>query len=137
IPPYIQSAVRVGGTRGDVGGRAGCGGTEERAVLPHPPEPARYGVPVTRAPLSLPGLTVIFDYGEVISLTPSRADRAVITGLAGVSEDDEAFWAAYFAHRDGLDEGTSGVAAYWRAIAADTGASWDEARVHELWAADF
>jgi putative hydrolase of the HAD superfamily len=94
-------------------------------------------VPVTRAPLSLPGLTVIFDYGEVISLTPSRADRAVITGLAGVSEDDEAFWAAYFAHRDGLDEGTAGVAAYWRAIAADTGASWDEARVHELWAADF
>jgi putative hydrolase of the HAD superfamily len=80
---------------------------------------------------------VIFDYGEVISLTPSPADRAVIAGLAGVSDGDEPFWAAYFAHRDGLDQGTAGVAAYWRAIAADIGASWDQARVHELWAADF
>ncbi len=80
---------------------------------------------------------MIFDYGEVISLTPSPADRAVIAGLAGVSDGDESFWAAYFAHRDGLDQGTAGVAAYWRAIAADTGATWDEARVHELWAADF
>jgi putative hydrolase of the HAD superfamily len=94
-------------------------------------------VGVTRAPLSLPGRTVIFDYGEVISLTPSAADRAPITRLAGVPADDKRFWAAYFAHRDGLDQGTAGVAAYWRAIAGDIGAEWDEARVHELWAADF
>jgi putative hydrolase of the HAD superfamily len=77
---------------------------------------------VTRAPLSLPGRTVIFDYGEVISLTPSKADRAVLTGLAGV---------------DGGAEGTAGVAAYWRAIGDDVGVQWDEARVHELWIADF
>ena len=92
---------------------------------------------MTRTPLSLPGRTVIFDYGEVISLAPSAADRAVITRLAGVTGDDQPFWTAYFAHRDGLDQGTAGVAAYWRAIAADTGAHWDSARVHELWAADF
>jgi putative hydrolase of the HAD superfamily len=92
---------------------------------------------VTRTPLSLPGRTVIFDYGEVISLAPSAADREVITRLAGVNGDDQQFWTAYFAHRDGLDQGTAGVAAYWRAIAADTGARWDSARVHELWAADF
>jgi putative hydrolase of the HAD superfamily len=92
---------------------------------------------VTDAPISLPGRTVIFDYGEVISLAQSPADRAVIAGLAGVSEDDKPFWTAYSAHRDALDEGTAGVAAYWRAIAADTGAAWDEARLHELWAADF
>ncbi len=107
----------------------------------------RYGVRVTRAPLSLPGRTVIFDYGEVISLTPSQADRAVIARLAGVAGEAadaggpgiEAgrFWAAYFAHRDGLDQGTADVAAYWRAIAAEIGARWDEGRVHELWAADF
>src|SRR6516164_5146688 len=54
---------------------------------------------VTRAPILLPGQTVIFDYGEVISLTQSTAD--------------------------------------WQAIAGDIGASWDDARVHELWAADF
>jgi putative hydrolase of the HAD superfamily len=92
---------------------------------------------VTRAPISLPGRTVIFDYGEVISLAPSAADREVIAGLAGARCDSEPFWRAYFAHRDGLDQGRAGVAAYWRAIAADVGASWDDARVHELWAADF
>jgi putative hydrolase of the HAD superfamily len=95
----------------------------------------RYGWPVTRAPLSLPGRTVIFDYGDVISLSQTPADRAVIARLAGVSDDDGPFWTAYSAHRDGLDQGT-GVTAYWRAIAADIGASWDEARVQELWAAD-
>ena len=106
---------------------------------PHPPR-GRYGVRVTRTPLSLPGQTVIFDYGEVISLSQSPADRAVIAGLAGAGGDDAAagrFWAAYAAHRDGLDLGKAGVAAYWRAIAGDIGARWDQARVHELWAADF
>jgi putative hydrolase of the HAD superfamily len=91
---------------------------------------------VTRVPIWLPGRTVIFDYGGVISLPPSAADREVIAGLAGVGGDGESFWRAYFAHRDGLDEG-SGVAAYWQAIADDIGARWGTARVHELWAADF
>jgi putative hydrolase of the HAD superfamily len=91
---------------------------------------------VTRAPLTLPGRTVIFDYGEVISLAQSPADRAVIAGLAGVSADDKRFWTAYGAHRDDLDQGTAGATAYWKAIAADTGASWDEPRIQELWAAD-
>jgi putative hydrolase of the HAD superfamily len=81
---------------------------------------------------------VIFDYGEVISLSQSQADRAVIASLAGAGDGPAAdrFWTAYFAHRDGLDQGAAGVAAYWRAIARDIGARWDEARVHELGAAD-
>ena len=92
---------------------------------------------MTRAPISLPGRTVIFDYGEVISLTPSAADRAVIADVAEVGRDSGPFWRAYFAYRDGLDQGRAGVAAYWQAIACDIGASWDDARIHELWAADF
>jgi putative hydrolase of the HAD superfamily len=92
---------------------------------------------VTRAPLSLPGRTVIFDYGEVISFSQSAADRAVIERLAGVEGDTEKFWRAYSAHRDGLDQGGAGVAAYWQAIANELGATWDQARVHELWVADF
>ena len=91
---------------------------------------------MTRAPISLAGRTVIFDYGEVISLTQTAADRETIAGLAGVGRDSEPFWRAYSAHRDGLDLGKAGVAAYWRAIADDVGACWDDARVHELWAAD-
>jgi putative hydrolase of the HAD superfamily len=96
---------------------------------------------VIREPLSVPGRTVIFDYGEVISLSQSPADRTALERLAGVSDVDGAgsarFWAAYSAHRDGLDQGKGGVAGYWRAVADEIGASWDDARVHELWAADF
>jgi putative hydrolase of the HAD superfamily len=101
---------------------------------------ARYGGRVIRKPLSLPGRTVIFDYGEVISMSQSTADRAVLERLAGVGDGggvaSARFWAAYHAHRDGLDQGAAGVAAYWRAVADEIGARWDEARVHELWAAD-
>jgi len=89
---------------------------------------------VTCAPISLPGRTVIFDYGDVISLAQSAADRAALEELAGVG--GEPFWAAYHAHRNGLDQGTAGAASYWRAIAEEVGACWDDARVHELWAAD-
>jgi putative hydrolase of the HAD superfamily len=77
---------------------------------------------VTRAPITLPGQTVIFDYGEVISLAPSAADRDVIIRLAGVGSDSEPFWQAYFAHRDGLDQSSAGVAA-WQAIAGNHRAS--------------
>ena len=79
---------------------------------------------MTRSPLSLPGPAVIFDYGEVISLSQSDADRAVIAGLAGVGRRrrEPRSGAAYSAHRDGLDLGSAGVAAYWRAIAGDIGA---------------
>jgi putative hydrolase of the HAD superfamily len=94
-------------------------------------------VRVTRAPLSLPGRVVIFDYGEVISLVPTSADREVIERLADVGDRAPAFWKAYFTHRDGLDQGAAGVRAYWEAIANDLGVSWDDARMHELWAADF
>ncbi|GAA4176109.1 HAD family phosphatase [Gryllotalpicola koreensis] len=87
------------------------------------------------SPISLPGRTVVFDYGEVISLTPTDADRAAILALAGVPA--EPFWRAYFAHRDGLDQGTAGVRAYWQAIAGELGVAWSDARIHELWAADF
>ncbi|HEY6294629.1 MAG TPA: HAD family phosphatase [Streptosporangiaceae bacterium] len=92
---------------------------------------------MTRAPISLPRRTVIFDYGGVISLPQTVADLDVIADLAGIGGDSEAFWRAYHAHRADLDRGTGGVAAYWAAIAGDVGVSWDDARLHELWAADF
>jgi putative hydrolase of the HAD superfamily len=89
---------------------------------------------VTRAPLSLGPKTVIFDYGNVISLPQSAADLAAIEALAGVAPAE--FWRSYQAHRRAVDLGVDGVRAYWAAIAQETGADWDEARVHELWVAD-
>lgn len=84
--------------------------------------------------LHLSPKTVIFDYGDVISLPQSPGDRAVLERLAGV--DPERFWASYWAHRLELDRGVEGTRAYWATIAAETGADWDEARLFELWIAD-
>jgi putative hydrolase of the HAD superfamily len=92
-------------------------------------------VPVTRSPLALSPRAVIFDYGEVISYSPSATDRTTIEELAGV--DREKFWAAYWAHRPDLDLAVEGVREYWAAIKADTGADWDDGRVCQLWLADF
>jgi putative hydrolase of the HAD superfamily len=78
---------------------------------------------------------VVFDYGEVISVTPSDEARAAILAIAGV--DAEPFWAGYWRHRDGLDRGTISVPEYWALIAGDTGALWTPSTVQRLWAADF
>jgi putative hydrolase of the HAD superfamily len=78
---------------------------------------------------------VVFDYGEVISLTPSDEARAGIVAIADV--DAEAFWASYWLHRDGLDRGTVSVPEYWGRVAADTGAEWSASTIQRLWAADF
>lgn len=85
--------------------------------------------------ISLPGRTVVFDYGEVISRFPDDASRRRIEELAGV--DPGVLWPSYGRHRHALDRGTLSSGAYWRAIEADTGADWSRTRVHELWAADF
>lgn len=89
---------------------------------------------VTRSALSLSPKTVILDYGEVISFSPSAADRAAIEQLAGVAP--QRFWASYWAHRAELDLAHEGVREYWAAIREDTGADWDDGRVYELWVAD-
>ncbi len=85
--------------------------------------------------LSIPNRVVVFDYGEVISRSPSERDRDELLEISGCSP--EPFWQSYWRHRDGLDRGTIGTAAYWALVAADTGAQWDAATVHALWVADF
>ena len=86
--------------------------------------------------LSIRDRVVVFDYGEVISVTPTEADRAIVLSLAG-EVDPDAFWASYWAHRDDLDQGRVNVPDYWARIAADTGASWLPSQVYALWVADF
>lgn len=85
--------------------------------------------------ISIPGRVVVFDYGEVISRSPSEADRAALVALSGIEED--AFWETYWRHREALDQGTLSVAQYWAAVAADNGVQWSASRVYELWVADY
>jgi putative hydrolase of the HAD superfamily len=90
--------------------------------------------PTAPAPISLAPRVVVFDYGEVISREPTDADRERLVARAGVAV--EPFWAAYWAHREPLDQGTASIAEYWAAVARDVGVEWDAVDVHELWALD-
>jgi putative hydrolase of the HAD superfamily len=85
--------------------------------------------------ISIPGTVVVFDYGEVISVTPSEADRTALAGIAG--GDAEQFWPAYWRHRNALDQGTLTIQQYWRGIERELGESWEDATIHRLWLADF
>lgn len=86
-------------------------------------------------PLTISDRVVVFDYGEVISHSPSDRARAELLEVAGVGA--ELFWDPYWAHRDGLDHGTSSIREYWKLVAADIGVDWSESKIHELWVADF
>jgi putative hydrolase of the HAD superfamily len=86
-------------------------------------------------PLTISDRVVVFDYGEVISRSPSDRDRADLLETAGVAA--EAFWDPYWAHRDGLDQGTTSIREYWKLVAEDLGITWSESTIHELWIADF
>ncbi|MFB9957480.1 HAD family hydrolase [Agromyces bracchium] len=89
------------------------------------------------APIALSPRVVVFDYGEVISHSPSAADRAALLARAGIADDGaEAFWSAYWAHRDELDRGTLAISDYWARVADDLGTEWSEVDRHELWAID-
>lgn len=77
----------------------------------------------------------MFDYGEVISRSPSAHDRAELLAVAGVPE--EPFWRSYWLHRDALDRGDLSIVDYWGRVADDVGTSWSAAAVQQLWAADF
>jgi putative hydrolase of the HAD superfamily len=78
---------------------------------------------------------VVFDYGEVISRSPSETDRDELVSVAGIPA--ELLWDRYWAHRDLLDRGDLSVTDYWRTIEAEVGADWSAGTVQQLWAADF
>ena len=85
--------------------------------------------------ISIASKVIVFDYGEVISRSPSDADRALLVEAAG--SDDAAFWPVYWAHRDELDHGTLSITDYWARVAAELGTSYSPAQVSELWVRDF
>jgi len=85
--------------------------------------------------ISIRNRVVVFDYGEVISRSPSESDRSALLAIANTPA--AAFWDSYWSHRDGLDEGTTSVPEYWQLVASDVGTQWAPTTVHELWIADF
>lgn len=85
--------------------------------------------------ISIPDRVVVFDYGEVISRSPSTRDTDALLAVAGC--EAEPFWRSYWQHRPALDQGTLTVAEYWGVVAADLGIQWPASTVHALWVADF
>jgi len=85
--------------------------------------------------ISLPGRAVVFDYGEVISFSPSEEDRARIVAAAGVPAED--LWRAYHRDRDRLDEGVLSTTDYWLGIGRACGVEWDVPMAQLLWSLDF
>lgn len=85
--------------------------------------------------ISIPDRVVVFDYGEVISRSPGEPDTAALVAISGCHDTE--FWASYWSHRDGLDQGTTSVVDYWALVAADLGVTWRASTVHALWIADF
>jgi putative hydrolase of the HAD superfamily len=85
--------------------------------------------------LSIPGRVVVFDYGEVISMSQSELDRQVLLDIA--ASDADTFWPIYWRHRDELDHGTLSIVDYWRRVGRDLGVEWSMARIQLLWAGDF
>ncbi|MEO8906457.1 MAG: HAD family phosphatase [Microbacteriaceae bacterium] len=86
-------------------------------------------------PISIPGRVIVFDYGEVISVTPTEQDRAALLAVADV--DPDLFWPSYWRHRNELDQGTLAIGDYWQLVAADVGAQFSDTKVHQLWVSDF
>jgi putative hydrolase of the HAD superfamily len=86
-------------------------------------------------PIRILDRVLVFDYGEVISRSPSEHDQAELLGIAGVPA--EPFWASYWSHRDALDRGDLGITEYWTTIAGEVDATWSAATLQQLWAADF
>lgn len=86
-------------------------------------------------PISIPGRVVVFDYGEVLSMSQSEHDKLGILGTAGASADT--FWPAYWKHRDDLDHGTVTIPDYWTRVGAELGLEFGPAQLQRLWAIDF
>ena len=89
-------------------------------------------------PINIPGRVVVFDYGEVISHSPSEADTRRLLEVGGITAElESAFWERYWHHRPPLDQGSVRVNDYWKTLASDLGLEWTASQRHALWVADF
>ena len=80
----------------------------------------------------------MFDYGEVISHSPSEDDKRRLLEVGGIpAELESTFWERYWHHRPPLDQGSVRVTDYWKTLASELGLEWSAAQRHALWVADF
>ncbi|MBW4031897.1 MAG: HAD-IA family hydrolase [Acidobacteria bacterium] len=84
--------------------------------------------------IRIPDRVVVFDYGEVISVSQSEADRAALVAISGLPNDQ--FWELYDRYREDLDQGLTLPGQYWSMIAHAAGVEWGPAHRQRLWAAD-
>jgi putative hydrolase of the HAD superfamily len=84
--------------------------------------------------IRIPDRVVVFDYGEVISVSQSEADRAALVAISGLPSDQ--FWELYDRYREDLDQGVTLPGEYWSLIAGEAGVEWGPAHRQRLWAAD-
>jgi putative hydrolase of the HAD superfamily len=84
--------------------------------------------------IRIPDRVVVFDYGEVISVSQSAADRAALVEISGL--DTRLFWELYDRYREDLDQGVTLPREYWNLVARDAGVEWSPAQLQQLWAAD-
>jgi len=84
--------------------------------------------------IRIPDRVIVFDYGEVISVSQSAADRAALVEISGL--DTRLFWELYDRYRDDLDQGVTLPGEYWNLIARDAGVEWSPAQLQQLWVAD-
>ena len=84
--------------------------------------------------IRIPDRVIVFDYGEVISVSQSEADRVALVEISGLDESE--FWELYDRYRDDLDQGVTLPREYWSLIARDAGVEWPPAQLQLLWAAD-
>jgi putative hydrolase of the HAD superfamily len=84
--------------------------------------------------IRIPDRVIVFDYGEVISVSQSAADRAALVEISGL--DTRLFWQLYDRYREDLDQGVTLPREYWNLIARDAGVEWSPAQLQQLWAAD-
>jgi putative hydrolase of the HAD superfamily len=56
---------------------------------------------------------LLCDYGEVLCLAPSDAEREALSAAAGWDPSRGDFWAAYWADRPAYDRGDLSVNDYW------------------------
>jgi putative hydrolase of the HAD superfamily len=84
--------------------------------------------------IRIPDRVIVFDYGEVISVSQSEVDRAALVEISGL--EPGLFWQLYDRYREDLDQGVTLPREYWNMVARDAGVEWSPATLQQLWAAD-